>query len=61
MDSDQMMKKMAVSCKILNDILRDPEKYNDLKNMYQELEANGKMHKMNDLYNLCGKFSKQEM
>ena len=37
-----MMKKMAVSCKILNDILRDPEKYNDLKNMYQELEANGK-------------------
>ena len=61
MNSDQMMKKMAVSCKILNDILRDPEKYNDLKNMYQELEANGKMHKMNDLYNLCGKFSKQEM
>ena len=56
-----MMKKMAVSCKILNDILRDPEKYNDLKNMYQELEANGKMHKMNDLYNLCEEFSKQEM
>ncbi len=61
MDSDQMMKKMTVSCKVLNDILRDPEKYNGLKNRYQELEDEGKMHKMNDLYNLCEEFSKQEM
>ena len=61
MNSDQIMKKMAVSCKILNDILRDSEKYNDLKNRYQELEADGKMHKMNDLYNLCEEFSKQEI
>ena len=56
-----MMKKMAVSCKVLNDILRDPEKYKSLKNRYQELEADEKMHKMNDLYNLCEEFSKQEM
>ena len=54
-----MMKKMAVSCKVLNDVLRDPEKYKDLMNKYQELEADGKMHKMIDLYNLCEEFSKQ--
>ena len=53
-----MMKKMATSCKVLNDVLRDPEKYRDLRNEYQRLELDGKMHKMNDLYNLCEEFSK---
>ena len=49
---------MAISCKILNDVLRDPEKYSDLRNEYQKLEVQGKMHKMNDLYKLCEEFSK---
>ena len=31
MNSNEMMQKMATSCKVLNDVLRDPEKYNDLK------------------------------
>ncbi len=53
-----MMKKMATSCKVLNDILRDPEKYNELRQRYQGLEGEGKMHKMNDLYNLCEEFVK---
>ena len=53
-----MIKKMAISCKILNDVLRDPEKYSDLRNEYQKLEVQGKMHKMNDLYKLCEEFSK---
>ena len=51
-----MFKKMATSCKVLNDVLRDPKKYEELKKRYQELEANNKMHKMNDLYNLCEEF-----
>ena len=58
MDSNEMMEKMATSCKVLNDILRDPGKYGDLRNEYQRLEADGKMHKMIDLYNLCEEFSK---
>ena len=55
-----MMKKMATSCKVLNDVLRDPKKYDKLKNEYQELEENGKMNKMNDLYNLCEKFQDEQ-
>jgi uncharacterized protein YeaO (DUF488 family) len=58
MESNEIMKKMATSCKVLNDILRDPKKYEKLKKEYQELEENGKMHKMNDLYNLCEDFIK---
>jgi len=56
MDSKQMMMKMAISCRVLNDILRDSEKYYKLKKKYQELEKSGNMHKMNDLYNLCEEF-----
>jgi len=55
-----MMKKMATSCKVLNDILRDPKKYERLKKEYQELQENGKMYKMNDLYNLCEKFQDKQ-
>ena len=58
MESNEMMKKMATSCKVLNDILREPEKYNELRERYQELEGEGKMYKMNDLYNLCKEFVK---
>ena len=58
MESNEMMKKMVTSCKVLNDILREPEKYNELRERYQELEGEGKMHKMNDLYNLCKEFVK---
>ena len=53
-----MMKKMATTCKVLNSILRDVERYEELRRKYQELEENGKMHKMNDLYNLCEEFDK---
>ena len=56
MESNEMMKKMVTSCKVLNEILRDPKKYERLKKEYQELQENGKMNKMNDLYNLCEKF-----
>jgi len=58
MNTNEMMKKMVISCKVLNDILRDQEKFRNLRNKYQKLEADGKMHKMNDLYNLCEEFSK---
>ena len=60
MESNKMMKKMATSCKVLNDILRDPKKYERLKKEYQELQENGKMYKMNDLYNLCEKFQDKQ-
>ena len=53
-----MMQKMATSCKVLNDILREPDKYKELRKQYQKLECDGKMHKMNDLYNLCEEFSR---
>ena len=53
METTEMMKKMATTCKVLNNVLRDVEKYEELRRKYQELEENGKMHKMNDLYNLC--------
>ena len=58
MDSNEMIEKMATSCIVLNDILRDPGEYRDLRNEYQRLEEDGKMHKMIDLYNLCEEFSK---
>ncbi|MEC7711351.1 MAG: hypothetical protein VX587_03480 [Thermoproteota archaeon] len=58
MESTEMTKKMATTCKVLNNILRDVQKYNQLKKRYDELEKNGKMHKMNDLYNLCEEFDK---
>ena len=51
-----MIQKMATSCNVLNDILRDQKEYERLKKEYQELQENGKMNKMNDLYNLCEKF-----
>ena len=58
METTEMMKKMATTCKVLNNILRDVQKYDELKRQYEELEKNGKMHKMNDLYNLCEEFDR---
>ncbi len=58
MSSEQIIKKMAVTCKILNEVLRDSERYAELKKKYEELEKSGKMHKMNDLYNLCEEFDR---
>ena len=56
MKATEMMKKMATTCRVLNNVLRDDQKYDELKKKYDELEKNGKMHKMNDLYNLCERF-----
>ena len=53
-----MMKKMSTTCKVLNNVLRDVQRYEELKKQYDELEKNGKMHKMNDLYNLCEEFDR---
>ena len=53
-----MMVKMTITCRVLNDVLRDQKKYDELKHRYQKLEEIGKMNKMNDLYNLCEKFGK---
>ena len=50
MESTEMMRKMVNTCKVLNDVLRDNQKYAELKKKYTELEKNGKMHKMNDLH-----------
>jgi hypothetical protein len=58
MNSKEMMKKMSTSCEVLNDILRDTKKYDELKKRYQKLEEDGNMHKMNDLYKLCEEFLK---
>jgi len=58
MESTEMMKKMATTCKVLNNVLRDVQRYEELKKRYEELEKNGKMHKMNDLYNLCEEFDR---
>ena len=58
METTEMMKKMATTCKVLNNILRDAQRYDELKRRYEELEKNGKMHKMNDLYNLCEEFDR---
>ena len=51
-----MMRKMATSCKVLNNILKDQKEYEILKKEYEELRENGKMNKMIDLYNLCEEF-----
>ena len=56
MESTEMMRKMVNTCKVLNDVLRDNQKYDKLKKKYDELEKSGKMHKMNDVYNLCEEF-----
>jgi len=58
METTEMMKKMATTCKVLNNVLRDAQKYEELKRRYEKLEKNGKMHKMNDLYNLCEEFDR---
>ena len=58
METTEMMKKMVTTCKVLNNVLRDVQKYDELKRQYEELEKNGKMHKMNDLYNLCEEFDR---
>ena len=58
METTEMMKKMATTCKVINNVLRDVQKYDELKRQYEELEKNGKMHKMNDLYNLCEEFDR---
>ena len=58
MKTTETMKKMATTCKVLNNVLRDVQKYDELKRQYEELEKNGKMHKMNDLYNLCEEFDR---
>jgi len=62
-----MIQKMATSCNVLNDILRYQKEYERLKKEYerlkkeyQELQENGKMNKMNDLYNLCEKFQDKQ-
>jgi len=56
METTEMMEKMATTCQVLNIILRDDQKYDKLKKKYDELEKSGKMHKMNDVYNLCEEF-----
>jgi len=58
MEPTEIMKKMATTCKVLNNVLRDVKKYEELRKKYQELEKNGRMHKMNDLYNLCEEFDR---
>tara|TARA_Y100000996_G_scaffold413046_1_gene400431 strand:+ start:873 stop:1049 length:177 start_codon:yes stop_codon:yes gene_type:complete len=58
METTEMMKKMATTCKVLNNVLRDVHRYEELRRQYEELEKNGKMHKMNDLYNLCEEFDR---
>jgi len=58
MKETEMMEKMAKACRVLNDVLRDIKKYEELKEKYEELEKNGKMHKMIDLYELCEEFDR---
>jgi len=58
METTEIMKKMAITCKVLNDVLRDVQRYEELRRQYEELEKNGKMQKMNDLYNLCEEFDR---
>ena len=57
MKSNEILRKLTTSCKVLNDVLRDSKNYDELKRKYDELENNGKMQKMNDLYNLCEEFA----
>ena len=58
--NEMMMKKMTTSCNVLNNVLRDPKKYEKLKKEYEKLEEKGKMNKMNDLYNLCEEFQDEQ-
>ena len=43
MESTEMIKKMATTCKVLNNILRDDQKFDELKRKYDKLEKKGKM------------------
>jgi cell fate (sporulation/competence/biofilm development) regulator YlbF (YheA/YmcA/DUF963 family) len=43
MESNEIIKKIAASCNVLNSILRDEEKYHKLKERYKELERSGKI------------------
>jgi len=56
MDQDKMVALMTNSCLVLNKILRDPDKYMELKAQYQKLERDGKMKKLVDLHKLCQDF-----
>ena len=56
MDQDKMTALMTNSCLVLNKILRAPDKYMELKALYQKLERDGKMKKLVDLHNLCQDF-----
>ena len=56
MHQNDMMALMTNTCMVLNSILRDPNKYTTLKQQYQELEKQGKMKKLVDLYKLCQNF-----
>lgn len=51
-----MVALMTNSCLVLNKILRDPDKYMELKAQYQKLERDGKMKKLVDLHRLCQDF-----
>ncbi len=53
-----MMKKMTNSCEVLNDILREPKKYEESERKYHKIEENDRMYKMHELYNLCEEFVK---
>ena len=35
METTEMMKKMATTCKVLNNVLRDVQKYDELKRQYE--------------------------
>ena len=45
MDQDKMVALMTNSCLVLNKILRDPDKYMELKAQYQKLERTGRDEK----------------
>ena len=59
MDQNKMMALMTNACMVLNSILRDEDKYTILKEQYKELERQGKMKKLADLYNLCQTFDEK--
>jgi|TARA_B100001750_G_C15312966_1_gene498250 hypothetical protein len=59
MDQNKMMALMTNACMVLNSILRDEDKYTILKEQYKELERQGKMKKLVDLYNLCQTFDEK--
>ena len=39
METTEMMKKMATTCKVLNNVLRDVEKYEELTEKFQLLQT----------------------